>query len=45
MVKLNISIDKDLRKKLKLYCLNNDISIKDCVAGAIKKLLEKEVKK
>ena len=36
-VKLTISTDKELHKKLKAYCANQGISMKDYIVGLVKK--------
>jgi len=35
MVNVNIAIDDGLHKKMKLYCVKHDVSIKDYVNQAI----------
>lgn len=35
------SIDKELYKKLKLYCIENNVKLKDFINNVIKEKLEK----
>ncbi len=40
-VRTSIDISKDLMKEVKMFCVNNDISIKEFVVIAIKEKLNK----
>lgn len=41
---LNTRIPKDLIKRLKVYCIENEITIQDCITQVIREKLEQEDK-
>lgn len=45
MIKFSINFDKEFHKKLKIYCANCGISIKDYIVSLIKKDMNKDNKK
>lgn len=42
MDQIFIEIDSETKKKLKVYCAKNDITIKDLIRGFINRILNKE---
>ena len=40
-VVFGINIDKELKKKLKTYCVQNDITVTEAIETAIKEYLQK----
>lgn len=41
MKRININISEELKKKIKQYCLDNDITVTDLVLKLLKKEIEK----